>query len=71
MTALSSALDARSPAYAAAAEAMAAKLAELDTEHAKAVAGGGHKYVQRHHDLGARCLVERHEVSDFDHRYEP
>ena len=34
-------------------EAMLAKLAELDTEQAKAVAGGGEKYVGRHHARGA------------------
>ena len=28
------------------------KLAELDAEHAKAVAGGGEKYVERHHARG-------------------
>ena len=41
MTALRSTLDPRSPAYAEAAAAMTAKLAELDAEHAKALAGGG------------------------------
>ena len=30
-------------------EAMLEKLADLDAEHAKAVAGGGEKYVDRHH----------------------
>ena len=40
MTALRSTLDA-APAYGEAAEAMTAKLAELDAEHAKALAGGG------------------------------
>ena len=33
---------------------MLAKLAELDTEQAKAVAGGGEKYVERHH-AAASC----------------
>ena len=34
------------------ATAMLEKLAELDAEHAKAVAGGGEKYVDRHHARG-------------------
>ena len=33
-------------------EAMLAKLAELDAEHAKAVAGGGEKYNARHKKRG-------------------
>ena len=41
MTALASTLDPRSSAYTEAAEAMSAKLAEIDAEHAKALAGGG------------------------------
>ena len=52
MTALRSTLDAKSSAYTEAASAMTAKLAELDAEHAKALAGGGPKYVERHHDRG-------------------
>jgi acyl-CoA carboxylase subunit beta len=62
MTALSSALDRRSPAYSAAADAMTAKLAEVDAEHAKALAGGGNKYVQRHHDRGKMTARERIEM---------
>ena len=42
---LKSVLDTRSPGYAEAADAMTAKLAELEAEHAKALAGGGEKYV--------------------------
>ena len=45
-----------------AAEAMTAKLAELDTEHAKALAGGGEKYVKRHHDRGKLTARERIEM---------
>jgi len=41
MTALRSTLDPTSAGYAAAAEATAAKLAEMDVELATAVAGGG------------------------------
>ena len=62
MTALASTLDPRSPAYAEAAEAMAAKLAELEAEHAKALAGGGEKYVKRHHDRGKMTARERIEM---------
>ena len=62
MTALASTLDPRSPAYSEAAEAMTAKLAELDAEHAKALAGGGEKYVKRHHDRGKMTARERIEM---------
>ncbi len=62
MTALTSTLDTRSPAYTAAAEAMTAKLAELDAEHAKALAGGGAKYVERHHTRGKLTPRERIEL---------
>ncbi|MGH3411643.1 MAG: acyl-CoA carboxylase subunit beta [Marmoricola sp.] len=43
-------------------EAMLAKLADLETEHAKAVAGGGEKYVDRHHDRGKLLPRERIEL---------
>ena len=42
--------------------AMLAKLAELDAEHAKAVAGGGQKYVDRHHARGKLMPRERIEL---------
>ena len=45
MTRLKSVLDPARAAYSEAAEAMTAKLAELEVEHAKALAGGGEKYV--------------------------
>ena len=41
---------------------MLAKLAELDAEHAKAVAGGGEKYVERHHARGKLLPRERIEL---------
>ena len=41
---------------------MLAKLAELDAEHAKALAGGGEKYVERHHDRGKLPARERIEL---------
>ena len=43
-------------------EAMLAKLADLEAEHAKAVAGGGEKYVARHHDRGKLLPRERIEL---------
>lgn len=43
-------------------EAMLAKIAELDAEHAKAVAGGGEKYVDRHHARGKLLPRERIEL---------
>src|SRR6478609_2688252 len=62
MTALPSTLDSASPAFTDAASAMTAKLAELDTEHAKALAGGGEKYVERHHARGKLTPRERIEL---------
>ena len=43
-------------------EAMLAKLADLDAEHAKAVGGGGQKYVERHHARGKLLPRERIEL---------
>src|SRR4051795_3217411 len=59
---LRSTLDPASPAYVEAASVMTEKLAELDTEHAKALAGGGPKYVERHHDRGKLTARERIEL---------
>ncbi|MGY0232927.1 acyl-CoA carboxylase subunit beta [Longispora urticae] len=42
--------------------AMLTKLAELDAEHAKAVAGGGAKYTDRHHGRGKLLPRERIEL---------
>jgi acetyl-CoA carboxylase carboxyltransferase component len=42
--------------------AMLVKLADLDAEHAKAVAGGGEKYVERHHARGKLLPRERIEL---------
>ena len=41
---------------------MLAKLAELDAEHAKALAGGGEKYVARHRERGKLLARERIEL---------
>src|SRR6202790_725723 len=62
MTALKSMVDTRSPAYTDAAAAMTTKLAELAAEHAKALAGGGAKYVERHHARGKLTARERIEL---------
>jgi acetyl-CoA carboxylase carboxyltransferase component len=43
-------------------EAMLTKLADLEAEHAKAVAGGGPTYVDRHHDRGKLMPRERIEL---------
>ena len=43
-------------------EAMLAKLAELAAEHAKAVAGGGEKYVERHRKRGKLTARQRIEL---------
>ncbi|HTZ42434.1 MAG TPA: carboxyl transferase domain-containing protein [Jatrophihabitans sp.] len=62
MTTIRSLLDPRSPAFLANREAMLAKLAELDAEHAKAVAGGGPKYADRHRARGKLLVRERIEL---------
>ena len=43
-------------------EAMLEKLADLETQHAIAVAGGGEKYVDRHHARGKLTARERIEL---------
>lgn len=43
-------------------EAMVEKLADLDAQHAVAVAGGGEKYVDRHHARGKLTARERIEL---------
>ena len=62
MTTLKSTLDTGSVEYAAAAKAMTDKLAEIDTEHAKALAGGGEKYTERHRKRGKLLARERIEL---------
>jgi acetyl-CoA carboxylase carboxyltransferase component len=62
VTALTSTLDTTGAGFAANREAMLAKLAEIDAEHAKAVAGGGEKYVTRHHRRGKLLARERVEL---------
>ena len=62
MTALRTTTDPSSPAYLDAAAAMTTKLVELDAELAKALAGGGTKYVERHHSRGKMTARERIEL---------
>ncbi|GAA1308543.1 acetyl-CoA carboxylase carboxyltransferase subunit [Planotetraspora silvatica] len=62
MTVVSSRLDPSGPEYGSRREAMLAKLADLDAEHAKAVAGGGPKYVERHRERGKLLARERIEL---------
>jgi acyl-CoA carboxylase subunit beta len=59
---LASALDTRGAEYAARREAMLARLAELDAEHAKALAGGGPRYTERHRSRGKLLARERIEL---------
>ena len=55
-------LDTSGDEYLARREAMLAKLAELDAEQARAVAGGGEKYVDRHRARGRLLARERIEL---------
>ncbi|WP_269858842.1 acyl-CoA carboxylase subunit beta [Streptomyces sp. RPT161] len=50
------------PEYLANRETALARLAELDAEHAKAIAGGGQKYVDRHRARGRLLARERIEL---------
>ena len=59
---LKSTLDPRSDVFAEAAGAMRTKLDELEAEHAKALVGGGQKYVARHHERGKMTARERIEA---------
>ncbi|MCV7247461.1 acyl-CoA carboxylase subunit beta [Mycobacterium koreense] len=59
---LRSTLDPASPAFAEASSALGEKLDALDAELAKALAGGGEKYVDRHHARGKLTPRERIEL---------
>jgi acyl-CoA carboxylase subunit beta len=61
MTVLASALD-TGDAYVERRAAMLGRIADLDAEHAKAVAGGGEKYVDRHRKRGKLLARERIEL---------
>ncbi|WP_255950049.1 acyl-CoA carboxylase subunit beta [Streptomyces odontomachi] len=62
MTVLTSALDTAAPEYAARRAVMLDRIAEVDAEHAKALAGGGEKYVRRHRDRDKLLARERIEL---------
>ncbi len=62
MTTLRSTVDTRAAEFGANREAMLEKLAEIDAEQAKAVAGGGEKYVERHRKRGKLLARERVEL---------
>ena len=62
MTALRSVLDESSAAFAENSDAMLAKIAEIRAEHAKAIAGGGPKYTDRHRSRGKLLVRERIEL---------
>ncbi|MFJ1793239.1 acyl-CoA carboxylase subunit beta [Kitasatospora griseola] len=62
MTVLSTRLDTGGSGYTANRAAMLEKLAALDVEHAKALAGGGPKYVERHRGRGKLLARERIEL---------
>ncbi|MFE0764233.1 acyl-CoA carboxylase subunit beta [Streptomyces smyrnaeus] len=62
MSALNSSLDVAAPEYADNRAAMLGKLQELDAEQAKALAGGGEKYLARHRSRGKLPARERIEL---------
>ena len=62
MSALRSTLDPKGEAYTAAASAAESRLDEIDAELAKALGGGGPKYVERHHTRGKLTARERIEL---------
>jgi acetyl-CoA carboxylase carboxyltransferase component len=62
MTTLTSTVDVNSATYRDNREAMLGKLDALATEHDKALAGGGQKYVERHHKRGKLLARERIEL---------
>ena len=62
MTVIETTLDTNTPDHRANREAMLAKLTDLEAEHAKALAGGGEKYVARHRKRGKLLARERIEL---------
>ena len=62
MTVLRSAIDDQSADFAANKAAMLTKLDEIAAEHAKAIAGGGPKYTERHRGRGKLLVRERIEL---------
>ncbi|MFE7132200.1 acyl-CoA carboxylase subunit beta [Streptomyces sp. NPDC057638] len=62
MTVLRTAVDPAGTAYGTRRAAMLERLAALDAEHAKALTGGGEKYVARHRARGGLLARERVEL---------
>jgi acetyl-CoA carboxylase carboxyltransferase component len=62
MSALRSTLDPKGEAYTAAASVAESRLEEIEAELAKALGGGGPKYVERHHTRGKLTARERIEL---------
>jgi len=62
VTVLRSVIDDQSADFAANKAAMVAKLGEIAAEHAKAIAGGGPKYTDRHRSRGKLLVRERIEL---------
>jgi len=62
VTVLPTRVDRDDPVFRANRAAVLEQLAALDAEHAKAVAGGGEKYVARHHQRGRLLPRERIEL---------
>ncbi|MGI8679246.1 MAG: acyl-CoA carboxylase subunit beta [Jatrophihabitans sp.] len=62
MTTLKTAVDTAHPEYTANRAALLEQIANLETEQATAVAGGGEKYVARHHKRGKLLVRERIEL---------
>ncbi|MEU6060484.1 carboxyl transferase domain-containing protein [Streptomyces sp. NPDC047097] len=62
MTVIGSRLDPAAEEFTANRDAMLEKLAALDAEHAKALAGGGEKYTARHRSRGKLLARERIEL---------
>ncbi len=62
MSVIRSTLDTNSEVYQTAISTMNTKLAEIEVEHAKALAGGGEKYTERHHKRGKLLARERIEL---------
>ncbi|MEV8536303.1 carboxyl transferase domain-containing protein [Streptomyces sp. NPDC051211] len=62
MTRLGTRVDTRDPDYLAHRSAALDRLAELDAEHTKALAGGGTKYTERHRGRGKLLARERIEL---------
>jgi acyl-CoA carboxylase subunit beta len=62
VSALRSTLDPKGDTYTAAASAAESRLEEIEAELAKALGGGGPKYVERHHTRGKLTARERIEL---------